>query len=102
MVVECWEFICRGILGMISINEDKMEADGKWGSTHILSGFEINVENMTIRPPTAKRCDALEKIREPMLNPGNRSITVKAIQEIRGSLITGDMQTNSGIMLHPH
>ena len=61
MVIECWENVCRGLLGEDAINDAKMKVEGQWSHTHILLGFEVNVEKLTIRLPTAKQCDALEK-----------------------------------------
>ena len=86
MVVECWEHVCIKMLGLGAVNTDKVRLEGQWQDAHILLGFEINVELMTIKLPTPKRHDALEKINARMLNPGNRVITVKLIQELRGQL----------------
>ena len=86
LVVECWEHVCVRLLGPGAVNADKIQLEGQWGSTHILSGYEVNVDEMTIKLPKPKRMDAWGKINSPLLNPGNRVVTVKIVQEIRGLL----------------
>ena len=47
------EYVCRNISGAGAINDDKFEL-GACDTTHILLGFEINAEALTIRLPTEK------------------------------------------------
>ena len=96
MVIACWEYICKSLFGMSAINDDKMRAEGKWNKARILLGFEINVDSLTIQLPAEKRSDSWEKAIGPMFTPGNRAITAKKVQELRGLGITGDMLTSSG------
>ena len=43
---------------MAAINDDKVDLEGSWGHEHIILGFEVNVELLTIRLPKAKQMDA--------------------------------------------
>lgn len=83
-VVACWEYVCRQLLGSSSINMEKVHLEGSWQESHIILGFDINVDKLTIRLPAAKQMDAWHVISDPMLNPGNRVITMAKIQELRG------------------
>ena len=49
-----WGGICRKLIGYDSINQDKLTAEGEWEETHILLGYEVNVDALTIRLPNAK------------------------------------------------
>ena len=84
MVISCWGHICRRILGETAIIEEKVELEGEWQTSHILLGFEVGVDNLTIKLPTAKKVDAREYFQDSMLNPGNRIVTVHKVQELRG------------------
>ena len=86
LVITSWEYVCRRLLGDSAINNKKRDEEGMWQTQHILLGFEVDVNKLTIRVPTAKRADALERVNQPMFRPGNRIITVKAVQELRGSI----------------
>ena len=84
LVISRWEHGCRNLLGRTAINEARVEMEGVWIATHILLGFEVNVNEMTIQAPTAKRVAAWHAFQDPMLNHGNRIADVKKTQELRG------------------
>ena len=85
-VVICWEHICCKILGPSSINRDKLDEEGRWQESHIISGFSVNVELLTIELPEVKMMNAREVVMENMIGPGNRVVSVKCIQTLRGLL----------------
>ena len=84
LVISCWEYVCRSLLGKTAINDGKLDLEGTWKEEHIILGFEVNVDKLTIKHPTAKRIDAWHFFDDHMLNPGNRIIAVRKIQEMRG------------------
>ena len=86
MVISCWGHVCRKLLGDSAINADKVRLEGTWIPNHILLGFEANVNDLTIKLPTAMAVGAWNVIQDPMLNHGNRIANVEAIQELRGLL----------------
>ena len=84
VVVLCWGSICRKLLGEDSLNQDKLMEEGDWESTHILLGYEVNVDTLIIRLPVAKVGGAWEMIHDPVFQPGNRITPVKKVQILRG------------------
>ena len=84
MVISCWGNICRRILGATAVNKDKVDLEGEWKTSHILLGFEVDVDRLAIKLPTAKRVGAREYFQDSMFNPGNRIATVTKVQELRG------------------
>ena len=58
--------------------------EGDWESTHILLGYEVNVDTLIIRLPVAKVGGAWEMIHDPVFQPGNRITPVKKVQILRG------------------
>ena len=84
MVISCWEHVCRKLMGSTSTNEDKVDLEGNWNTSHILLGFEVDVNDLTIRLPIAKRIGAWKFFQDAMFNPGNRITTVRNVQELRG------------------
>ena len=83
-VVGCWEYVCRRILGSTSINLDKLTEEGDWQESQIILGFEVNVEELIIKPPEVKICNATEAIMDNMIGPGNMVVTVKCVQTLGG------------------
>ena len=81
--VSCWESIWRRLLGADSPNEDKLMEEGDWKSTHILLGYEVNVNSLTIRLPEAKVCGAWGILHDSVFKEGNRIIPVKNAQVLR-------------------
>ena len=69
---------------MTSINQEKAKLEGPWITSHILPGFEIDVDALAVRLPSAKVADAWAFSQNPMFAPGNRSITSNLAQELRG------------------
>ena len=84
VALSCWEDICRRLLGQTSINDDKVELEGDWDRKHIILGFEINADSLTIRLPKPKCLDAWQFFQDAMLSPGNRIVTVGKVQGLRG------------------
>ena len=84
MVVGCWEYICKKLLGASAVNDEKKDIEGSWQETHILLGFEVNVHMMEISLPAAKRSDSWDILTDPVLNPGNRVIPAKMVHQLRG------------------
>lgn len=82
--VSCWESICRRRLGGDSSNKDNLMEAGEWGDTHILLGYEVNADALTIRLPNAKVGGAWGVINDPVFQPGNRAIPAKQVQILRG------------------
>ena len=69
-----------------AVNLDNVELEGIWKDEQILLGFEVNVDQLRIRPPLVKQADARDVISDPRLNLGNRIITAHKIQQLRGML----------------
>ena len=69
MVIACWGYICRELLGHGALNEGKLELECVRSTSHIIRGFEANVESMTIRLPPSKKSDAWDKINHHMIDP---------------------------------
>ena len=82
--VAFWEDVCREFLGGDSLNKDKLDEEGDWENTHILLGYEVNVNSSTVRLPDAKMNKAWDVIRDPAFAPGARIIPVKQVQTMRG------------------
>ena len=83
-VIAFWEYVCRSLLGPTSASVEKAKLEGAWGTSHIILGFEMNVDELTNKLPAAKIEDAWQFFRAPMFATGNRAITVKKAQELRG------------------
>ena len=60
-----------------------MELGRVWNTTHIISGYEIDVGELAIRLPDAIRMDEWGILNNPMFRPGNRIITAKGAQKLR-------------------
>ena len=75
--VSCRGSICRRLLGDDSPNEDKLMEEGDWKSTHILLGYEVGVNSLSIRLPGAKVCGSWEILHDAVFKEGNRIIPVK-------------------------
>ena len=84
MVISRWGHVCRRLPGQGAANGDKLELEGVWSTTHIILGFEVNVEGMTIKLPPAKKSGAWDKINHHMFEPGNRVVTLKKVQDLPG------------------
>ena len=84
MVAERREYICKELLGDSAVNDEKKDIEGSWQETHILLGFEVNVQLMEISLPTDKRSDDWDMLTDPVFNPGNRVVPVKTAHQLRG------------------
>ena len=84
LVISCWGKVRRKMLGATATNEDKVEMEGAWNTSHIILGFEVDANEIAIKIPGAEKLDACHFSQDAMLNPCNRIITVGKIQELRG------------------
>ena len=80
----CWGNIFRKLLGDDSPNRYKLTEEGEWEDTHILLGYEINVDSLTTRLPNAKVGGAWGMISDPVFQMRNRAIRVKKAHILRG------------------
>ena len=84
VTVTCWEHLRNGILGFDALNDEKLREEGEWQESHILLGFQVNVNSLEIPLPSPKVSYAKEVVNLSVFSPGDRIIPVKRAQELRG------------------
>ena len=52
--VEEWEFACRSLRGLVSINQAQSDLEGAWDIAGLILGFGLDTHNGTISAPSSK------------------------------------------------
>ena len=73
-------------IGDDSPNGDKWESECLWGSKHIVIEYEVDFDNCAITHPKEAVVGAQVLIQTPVYNPGNRSIPLLGVGELRGNM----------------
>ena len=74
----------KGLLCLDALNGEMLLEEGEWRESHILLGFNANVNSLEISPPSPKVSYAKEVVDLSVFTPGNRIIPVKRAQKLRG------------------
>ena len=74
------------ILGDGSISKKKLGTEGTWEKKLVLLGYLVDLEEDTISLPDPKILGAVNLIRSVEFNPGCRTLTLHAVQELRGCM----------------
>ena len=83
-------------LGTDDGRETKKTIECTWGNEPIILGFMVNVETRAIQLPRANVGGSQRLLGERRFNPGRFALTSKAMQKLRGTLLTGYNVTQYG------
>ena len=83
---EIWESASQLAIGIKSINRIKREEEGRRRTRHIVLGFYIDTELMSICLPEAKRADARVLVGGNIEVGDSHLITVAKMHQIRGHM----------------
>ena len=84
--VEKWEWAATRFLGDTAIIKTKLELEGEWSKELLLLGFHVDLKLDEITPPDPKIVGAYNLLHLNVFNPGNYTIPLQTMQELRGSL----------------
>lgn len=79
-----WECGTDLILGLGAISKRKLATEGTWEKQLILLGYHVGIEEATSSLPAPKIVGPINLIHSPEFNPGCRTLTLHAVQELRG------------------
>ena len=74
----------RALMGDDSPDRDTLSKEGELDHTHILLGYEVNVDALSARLPDGKVCGSWGITHGPVFKPGNRIIPAENAQVVRG------------------
>ena len=84
--VEKWEWCATLIMGPTAISTKKLELEGTWENELVLLGYHVNLQSDVISLPDPKVVGAYNLIHQSVFNPGNYTIPLQSMQELRGCL----------------
>ena len=84
--VEKWEWAATKLLGPTAISAKKLELEGNWDGDLLLLGFHVNLKSDSIALPDPKLVGAYNLIHLNVFNPGNYTVPLQTMQELRGCL----------------
>ena len=83
---DTWESVTRGLLGVRSINKDKLGMEGNRGTKHSLIGLDIDSHELAVQLPGAKIDGARALFEQLQSLYQSRAIELQTIQKIRGHM----------------
>ena len=74
------------VIGADALNKEKLGVEGLWSSKQIVLGYELDLNLFTITLPDAKIIGAQNLLDSACFDPGNRIVTLRGIQALRGNM----------------
>ena len=84
--VKVWDRAAEYFFGHEAVGKKKLDVEGRRGCRLILLGFEVNLEEDVIELPGPKILGAINLVSATEFNPGCLTLSVRALQELRGSI----------------
>ena len=77
--------LCRWLLGAESVNPEKNAEEGGFEALKICWGLMYQTDDMTVTLPEAKLLKAYHLLQDPQFDPGNRSLQLHLVMQLRGN-----------------